>query len=275
MLVKTLNRILPTLIAIAISLMTFTASVDAADNSRSSQAAQSRADKLKGMPQDAAAAKSGVDKYLKEIFTRVNENQQPNKKTIDSATIHLKGCRKFLRDDFSKPEIAKYYMLTAWVNYFNGDNKNALRAIKIAYTKYSQNLDVRASDTAIAFLLDGKPSKPPRKEVELDAGKILDLDITSLRNDLLDRKVTSFEANCLNSTTFNYAPGKAALCVMFWQLGEYEEPDSSANPDGASAVTDPNGNPITVKPEKPARGKNRPDRRRNGRTRININRAIY
>ena len=252
--VKTLNRILPCLIAVTIPLMMFTVAVDAAENSRASRTAKTRADKRKGMPQNAAAAASGLDKYLEEIFNSVNLNQQPSEETIAKASIHLKGCRLFLKK-ISDAEVGKYYMLTAWVNHFNGDSKNALRAIKMADKRYGQNFDVRASDTVIAVLTENKPSDPSKRKKTLEGKKILDLDTTSLRNDLLYRKVTPFKASCLNSTTFNYTPGQAALCVMFWQLKEDTALDSITNPDGTTTITDPNGNPITVKPKKPTYGK--------------------
>jgi hypothetical protein len=260
---KPSNKRFLSLIAITISLMIFTAAVNAAGPGN---AAQVRADKRQGMPQDAASATSGLDNYLKEILTRVNVNQQPDAELIEKALTHLKGCRTFLTK-FTKPQVGEYYMLTAWVNHFRGDSKNALRAIQKAYKTYNQNFDVRASDTAISLLTGNKPSKPPKRPVTLEGEKILDLDTTSFRNDLLGRTVTPFQANCLNSTTFNYTPGQVGLCIMFWQLKENRKLDSVANPDDNSTIidttiidttitdstiTDPNRNPVAVKPEKPA-----------------------
>jgi hypothetical protein len=217
------------------------------------------------MPQDAAAATSGLDKYLKEILTSVNANQPPDPETIAKALTHLGGCRIFLRK-FTKPQVGKYYMLTAWVNYFKDDSKNALLAIQRAYG-YNKSFDIRASDAAIALLTNNKPSDPPRQQEELKGENILDLDTTSLRNDLLYRKVTPFRANCLNSTTFNYTPGQTGLCLMFWQLKKDPTLDSIVNPDGTFTITDPNGNPVVVKPKRPAHDRNnrRPGSRPNQR----------
>ena len=229
----------------------------------------SASQKRKGMPQDAAAAAGGLGTHLGEIFTLMNENQQPDAELISKASIHLKGCRIFLKK-FTKAEVGKYYMLTAWVNHFSGDSDKALRAIKRAYKTYNQNFDIRATDISLALLTNNKPSEAPKKQKKLEGDNILDFDTTSFRNDLLDRKITPFRANCLNSTTFNYTPGQAALCVMFWQLKEDSTlnrtvENSAADPNGMPTAIDPNGNPVSVKPKKPTLAPKAPYARPNQR----------
>ena len=63
-----------------------------------------------------------------------------------------------------------------------------------------------------------------KKTFVLATVDLLDLDVDSLNTDLTNpdapEKILAMKLNCLNSTTFTYAPGKESLCVIFWKLSD-------------------------------------------------------
>lgn len=229
----------------AIVLMLSAVSSMAAGETAAERRANARAQKRQGMPTSASEATSGTTKYLEGIFKNLNDNQQPDSKTITDAATHLKGCRSFLaKFKRNKEQVADYYMLTAWVNYFSDDAENALRAAQKAYTTDRENPDAKATVATITLLTDNKPAKPSKKTVEIEKSGQLDLDTKSLKDDLLGRKITSFQSRCLNSTTFEYKNAQENLCIMFWQLKEA----SSTESNGIS-TTDPNDGTRKPKPK--------------------------
>ncbi len=113
---------------------------------------------------EAATAGGDIDSRLLDILELVNQVQKPNTQQIAASRQSLKNNKKFLKQ-FKKEMVCQYYMLTAWLNYFEGDPIKALQAATKAYKTDSKNNDAHITQTATAILADKKPLvlKPKRK----------------------------------------------------------------------------------------------------------------
>ena len=186
-----------------------------------------------------------ADRYT-AITTLINAGKQPNKKQID-ANIKALKINKSTLVALGKNTVAKYYVLTAWTEYFNNDIKTAQQAAMRVFKTSPENKDVQITQTAISLLAGTKPAIPPKKKPtprnnnqnynnynDTRQSNRLDLDIESLKNSLIGEQATAMQLNCLNSTYFSYSPASDILCIIFWKLSD-KDAISLARPFGRSS----------------------------------------
>ena len=101
-------------------------------------------------------AAEAIDTNLVEMLNLVNELQRPNMGQMGSAQRSVEKSRKYLKE-FGENITCQYYMLNAWVNYFDSDAEKALTPATQAYRKDSSNNDAHATQAAMAILAGQKP----------------------------------------------------------------------------------------------------------------------
>jgi len=101
-------------------------------------------------------AAEAIDTNLVEMLNLVNELQRPDMRQMGSAQRSVEKSRKYLKE-FSESITCQYYMLNAWVNYFDSDAEKALTPATQAYKKDSSNNDAHATQAAMAILAGQKP----------------------------------------------------------------------------------------------------------------------
>jgi hypothetical protein len=113
-------------------------------------------------------AAEAIDTNLVEMLNLVNELQRPNMGQMGSAQRSLEKSRKYLKE-FSENITCQYYMLNAWINYFDSDAEKALMPATQAFRKDSSNNDAHATQAAMAILSGQKPlNLRPEKQAQQD-----------------------------------------------------------------------------------------------------------
>mgnify|MGYP005846568559 CR=1 FL=1 len=201
-----------------------------------------------------------VKSNYEEMMERINTNGQLSQQQVDSHLEALKATKSAIIG-LNKQNLTKYYILTAWANYFDNETRTAQRAALRAYKTDPDFDDARATQTAISLLLDTKPAreiqKRPARQNRYDRNNptyqtfsssgqsnLLDLDVDNLENKLVGETVTQMKLNCLNSTVFSYFPAEDVLCVIFWKLSDEQlgslaassEPNSPSDNTPASST---------------------------------------
>lgn len=228
-------------IALAMLVATFTLSglVIAAEPAMSAK------EKRELVPKSSSEATSAITSMITELTKNVNKGSEPSEKFIVESDIKLKGARPFMTK-FNNDQKCQYYLATAWVKHFSGDDKNAYLSAQKAFKTNTENLDARITEATMAMLMDRAPMKmPPKPRTQKNTNSYaskkssLEFDIESIREDLIGRQISTSQVVCLNSTTLSYQPSQANLCVLFWCVtGKDGKP--KFNEPVIETVVDPN-----------------------------------
>jgi hypothetical protein len=109
-----------------------------------------------------------IDTNLVEMLNLVNQLQRPNMEQIGSAQQSLEKSRKYLKQ-FSNNIMCQYYMLNAWINYFDSGADKALPPATQAYRKDPSNNDAHATQAGMAILAGQKPlTLRPERQAQQD-----------------------------------------------------------------------------------------------------------
>ncbi|MCK4998395.1 MAG: hypothetical protein KAS23_02630 [Anaerohalosphaera sp.] len=193
-----------------------------------------------------------VSKSLTELFKMINTGQVPDNKKIA-------GLKKTILENKPpkkprKQDVCLYYMLRAWTSYYDGDETMAMQLSSNAVRNDAANKDALKTDAAIKVLtgnadsiktsVKAKPANAQSNYNEFGAyggqsiqGDLLDLDVESIRKDMIGKKVGTIQATCVNGTLFGYKPGESPLCVVFWQAEDNVDLAAIA----AGTESEPNG----------------------------------
>jgi len=257
---KTKNQLLSAFLCVLVMLVTPCSG--ARDQGRSRDPGGTRSDKQAKQEQAEAQAKDAaenIDSSLVDILEAVNKADRPDAETIDAIGTLLKQSRRFARKFDDKMQ-CEYYMLSAWHNYFDGKLEMALKLSAKAYKTDIANNDARLTQTALAILADQKPVviKPPKEKtsrtssqqrssefsrrestaisIQTKSGDILELDGDAVKTDLLRQKIGRLDMDCLNASSFSYAPGQSNLCMQLWRLEELQvqKSDDDSEPNTGS-----------------------------------------
>jgi len=206
--------------------------------------------KQQQIKQASETAAREMDQLLVQTLEMVNQQTRPQQEMLDTSKKAVLAARKHVKQ-YSAELKCEILMLRAWNGYFDDDMPTAVMAAKQAYQTDSANRDAEATHVTMAMLMDRKPQKiAPRKpkatstnnayggtrysqgnpytsrntrqatvNVKPSTGNILNLNIDAIDLDMIGQTVPPIQANCLNSTTFNYNPAQSTLCLLFWQLG--------------------------------------------------------
>jgi hypothetical protein len=122
-------------------------------------------EKLEERGEAVENAAEAIDTNLIEMLNLVNELQQPGVGQMGSARRSLENSRKYLKE-FSDNVTCQYYMLNAWLNYYDSGAEKAVMPATQAYRKDSSNNDAHATQAAIAILAGQKPLtiRPERQQ---------------------------------------------------------------------------------------------------------------
>lgn len=196
-----------------------------------------------------------IDSRYAAIADQINTGKKPEKTDI-LANLQLLKMTPAQINDLPEASRVRFYMLSAWTNYFNGDLKKAQQSAMKIYRTNPSVTDVRITQASMAFLAGSKPAAPIKKRVTKDDDSdkteinLLNLDIDSVITEFIDVEVTQMQLQCLNSASMSFAPGQSSLCVLFWKLPESvsafstaSEPNSlSISSSGESELANSNSN---------------------------------
>lgn len=195
-------------------------------------------------------AKNAIKTNLDEILTAINTGQEPRETVISAADDTLMTSRRYL-NDFEQPTQADYFLLAAWVSFYQGDLDKAAKAAARAYQLNNASNDIKASYIALAIMDDQDidPIVQMEKRAALmqarghqmnnyssrsSMGK-LTFKADELEVDLIGKSVPDKELKCVSAAEFPPAQGKN-LCILFWQL---DERTSAEAPGEDAAPADP------------------------------------
>lgn len=192
--------------------------------------------------------KKDLDSKSDTVLELVESGGKLDTEDIQYLNQFLRENRRYLKK-LDEPVQCQYHILTAWANYYAGELKRAMVAAMSAYKADPESKDAQATQMAMALLNENykavtvlvKPKKAKKsvfgeKEKkqqgygggyggsefgdlrESSRTNKLSLSIDLFKPKLLGRSVSSFNLSCLNGSTFSYATGQGAVCILFWKL---------------------------------------------------------
>ena len=215
------------------------------------------AEKNQQLQAEATPAIQAMGEQIKDLLTMVNEMRRPDPARLTIAEQTLKESGRFVRK-FDQNIQCEYSLLDSWLKYFKNDIPGAAMSASTAFKNDADNNDAKITFAAMSILSGRRPtgvvakretpvasdrndrngaemrrqmaeqqqrSRPrPNETAEQlltaspSTGNILQVDINALSLELFEQKVPALQAQCVNSTSFAYAPGQSGLCLLFWQV---------------------------------------------------------
>ncbi len=181
--------------------------------------------------QEKSQAANDIETSLREILTAVNEGREASSAQVDVAQSTLQQAQRYIRD-FEEGEQADFFMLTAWVKYYQGDLNRAAQAAGRALQIDPENNDVKSTYIAMAVMNDEslemmakqqKRTEMLKKRGKYTAGKAksssksLDFQADYVIADVIGKKIPRTRLHCLNSATLEINPAEKHYCVLLWQ----------------------------------------------------------
>ena len=135
---------------------------------RGARGTERQDDRIQQRTQAVSDTAEAIDTNLVEMLNLVNQLQRPDMEQIGSAQQSLGNSRKYLKQ-FSNNIMCQYYMLNAWINYFDSGADKALPPATQAYRKDRSNNDAHATQAAMAILAGQKPlTLRPERQAQQD-----------------------------------------------------------------------------------------------------------
>lgn len=237
--------------------------------------------------QEIQKAAQDLDTTLVGILEMVNQQQKPAAQDLEDSNTVATAAKKHAKQ-FNEEMQCELFMLMAWNSYFEEDIKSAALNATQAYKTDQTNNDAHATQTAIAILADRKPLviAPPRQRptarnqtpgqseygrtppqntrmrtprtqntpgasninMNATSGNILQFDPDAVDISMIGKTVTPMKLTCINSTSMEYNPSQANLCIMFWQIESENQPAEPNDPSARPARTNPN-DPYSRQPQ--------------------------
>lgn len=182
-----------------------------------------------GRSQSQAA--NDVEQSLREILTAINEGKEPSTGQIDIAQEHIQQAQRYIRD-FEEGRQAEFFMLTAWVKYYQGDLNRAAQAAGRALQIDPENNDVKSTYIAMAVMNDESLETLAKQEMRKQQLKkrgrykaeqaksnssVLSFEADNVLPDVIGKKISRTKLHCLNSATLEVNPSEKHYCVLIWQ----------------------------------------------------------